>query len=543
MDGPWRRPWKSTVAEVNQELLTRYAKKHSYLQPPDPTDVERLKTELRRQTLLLTWRDKSAWLKRGKVLLNLQYPELAVGDLWKALQIAQGQSKETAVLLLGQGLFLANSFLECIEILNQATRENSEVKRLRRYAQDSLEKEQGETMANDDSSITSSTGVDPSGEVIIQHYPWIRSTWLARRSSVILEVNKRLSKESGSLCQVRRSDLNSSTPDCYGIFTTAAAAKGRGIFADEAVLNATSGPSRRCGCCAGELTWNYFKAGCCESPAEFCSWSCVQKAKNTYHKAMCSKSIDDSNAKSELLSGTSDDEASDRLWMRLLAVIKQSMDTDLDMLEHPLDVPIVNQFTSRADSVVRFSLKRDIAEPNQALQRLGVNVFNDLSFDTWVLRTVAGRLETNNRHVSLDTPYLNGSEETYMLAINPLFSFLNHSCEPNVEVIIDDEHQNSTVLLRAKRKLRKDEELFISYLDEDQLRTGYEERAEALKALTGGACNCSKCRRERDLLYHGTDDEYEPGEADSSSESDSSNEFGGYEEIEEAEESSGDERV
>ncbi len=525
MDTQWYRPWKSTVADFNNVLLTKYAKKYTYLQSPSTKKVQLLRTELECQTLLLEWRDQTAWVKRGKVFLGLRFPELAVGDLYKALQLADSRNKEPVMLLLAQALFMANSFLECVELLDQAVGGNKELKRLKRYARTAFDQEQQEARAEyrftDGERGTEQRVLeyDLSGEVVVQPYPWIRTSWLSRRGDVLTAVSQELEARSCGQCEVRRSAISGLTHDCYGIFAKTNIPRDKHIFSDVTVLSATSGLCRRCGCCAGELAWSQTKLMCCDSSALFCSWSCAQTARSTYHKPLCKQGTDDSNAGSTTPDGANDHEASDRLWLRILAAIKRSLDAEPSLFKHPLDVATVNQFTSNPGSVVRFSLKRDIIVPNQALQKLGVDAFSDLRFDTWVLRTIAGRWATNVRECTLPSEYENGPVTTCMLAINTLYSFLNHSCEPNVEVILDDKEQNSTVVLQAKKSLRKGEELYISYLDEDQLGAGHEERAELLKFWTGGICNCSKCRKQREMLYHGTDDEFQPGKSDDSDES------------------------
>ena len=515
MDGQWHRPWEPTIADYNKELLTRYAKPYCYLQRPSSKETQQLKAELQRLTLLLQWGDQSAWLKRGRALLNLQYPELAAGDLYYALQVSEGRNRDATLLLLAQALFLVNSFLECIQILERASSDSSELRRLKTYAQKSFDKE------NEEHSGPRTVDQDMSGEVVTRAYPWIKPTWLLRQSKVLEAVNERLCSTSASQCEVRRSAISDTTQDCFGIFATAAIPKGTHLFTDTTALCATSGLSKRCGCCGGKLAWSAHQLLCCNDPESFCSGVCLDRAYATYHKALYGQIINDSFATTDSVAAVPDHEANDRLWLRILTSIKQALDEHGPSYEHPLEIPAVNQLSVRHDTVVRFSLRRDIVEPRRALRKLGISNL-DLRFDTWVLRTIAGRVENNVRHCIIDTEHTVLEREECLLAINRTYAFFNHSCQPNVEVNIDIEGQNSAVHFKAKRSLHKGEELYISYLFEDELEAGHEERAELLKPWTGGVCNCIRCWEERAVPNEDedNDDDYQPddcGQSESSS--------------------------
>lgn len=87
---------------------------------------------------------------------------------------------------------------------------------------------------------------------------------------------------------------------------------------------------------------------------------------------------------------------------------------------------------------------------------------------------------------------------------------INHSCDPNVEVVYSPAPVPShwpnllplthaqfptplTVEVRALRELKKDEEIFFSYIDTS---LSLEERTNSLKDY-GFTCTCSKCQNER----------------------------------------------
>jgi SET domain len=522
MDWDWYREWESTVAPVNYILLARYVRKSSYLRIPTEKDLRVLKSELQQHTMLLQFGNKSSWLVRGRVLLNLRFPELAAGDLYKALQVVEGEEKNTATILLAQACFLANSFLETLQVIDEAPsaiRSNDELRRLRRYAQEAFGIEQEEESGIENGGEYCGIGnshksveKDCSGEVVTRAYPWIKPAWLSRRSNVVMAVNDSLNESSLGQCEVRKSGINNSNEDCYGVFAKKAIGTQQWLLTDETSLCAAGGSTMRCDCCVGELPWFHVKLGCCGTVARFCSYSCKSTAESTYHKPVCGKEVEYSTPGGPKSVNTAGDAGSDRLWVRVLSSIKQSLDDERESYRHPLDIPFVNQLTTMYGSTVRFSLKCDIVDPLNALQMLGVNIFTDLRFDTWVLRTIAARLETNMREdiIDLRSGYHGETVETQLLAVNTMYAYYNHSCEPNVEILGDAERQSSTLRLRAKRALRKGEELYITYLDEQQLKLNYEERAWLLAPWTGGVCNCTRCVRERATVDPESDGDFEP---------------------------------
>ena len=72
-----------------------------------------------------------------------------------------------------------------------------------------------------------------------------------------------------------------------------------------------------------------------------------------------------------------------------------------------------------------------------------------------------------------------------------LISHSEHSCIPNAIVRF---RENATAYLVALRPIRKGEEIFHSYIENED---PYEDRAEELLDPYGFICDCPKCIEER----------------------------------------------
>ncbi|CAH2053070.1 unnamed protein product [Thlaspi arvense] len=74
-------------------------------------------------------------------------------------------------------------------------------------------------------------------------------------------------------------------------------------------------------------------------------------------------------------------------------------------------------------------------------------------------------------------------------AFFPLQSCMNHSCCPNAKAFKREEDRDGQAVIIALRRISKNEEVTISYIDEE---LPYKER-QALLADYGFSCNCPKC--------------------------------------------------
>lgn len=116
------------------------------------------------------------------------------------------------------------------------------------------------------------------------------------------------------------------------------------------------------------------------------------------------------------------------------------------------------------------------------LMALGTSQFS-FTQDTFSKDFVAelyGRVLTNA--LTLITPTL----DPLGIMVDPLLCHINHSCDPNVFIMMD----GPKVSIRTLRSVKADEEIFVSYID---TTNPYSRRQSELKSRWFFDCRCSKC--------------------------------------------------
>jgi hypothetical protein len=186
--------------------------------------------------------------------------------------------------------------------------------------------------------------------------------------------------------------------------------------------------------------------------------------------------------------------------------------SDLDHLRRPwnplLDSVVRLLRTDYSDKVqpAVFSYERHIKSIYATLKKRGIK-FCELRFDWWHLFTVLWRLEANALTFTPDFDGATEKEQRY-IGIASAFTFLNHSCAPNVSrstSIVNTttnfaERSTSTTVprlsLTANRNIRPDEELFISFLTPAQLELPVRKRRDLLREWIPDGCMCARCASE-----------------------------------------------
>lgn len=335
-------------------------------------------------------------------------------------------------------------------------------------------------------------------------YPFTPERYVNRQMNLI-ESTKSLFSEASSCCMLGFSPvaLSLDTPEenssrSLGVFANRnihfaeRLVEDTTIFAASTVsaaapstLKSIPNSSRICDNCYGSIPtlWRqHVLSECCKTP--YCSARCRDMALASYHKVQCGQNFDwvydESRGKQEpfVLNGP--------MWLRILAACVQSNC-------HPLDHPLIARLTPLHDKLCRtWTLSNNIMTPVRILQQLGISPVEDLRFDTWVLQTIWTRVINNQEEHTAP----NGRP---VRAINPFYSFFNHSCEPNTGWSPTDSPtctNGSTKDIFAKRPIRKGEELCISYREFSR----HESKADRQKVIqswigSNKECGCTKCQR------------------------------------------------
>jgi SET domain len=152
-------------------------------------------------------------------------------------------------------------------------------------------------------------------------------------------------------------------------------------------------------------------------------------------------------------------------------------------------VPVIKNLTANYSPgyPVEFSYTRDIETPIFLLFCMGIDVFKEPEFDTWVIMTIFHRLRINMWED-------NDANGVHWQGLSSLYSLFNHHCEPNVEW--EKSRTDSSIVMTTKRQIMEGEELCISYLNDENLKLSHTERQEKL-ATWFRECGCGKCRRSR----------------------------------------------
>ncbi|KAK5170484.1 uncharacterized protein LTR77_005072 [Saxophila tyrrhenica] len=437
------------------------------LNPLDPAELATLFDGLRIQTRHIAAHpyDPNTWLQRGITLMKLRYPELAVGDGYKA-----GLLAGEALKGLGDGKWGLGARMGFWMLLedDEAEEDGWEREMLRRYL-DGLQRKAREL-------VEQNLELWPAfeeGRFRRRKYPWMPPEFASRGDEVLRVINdefkdnggRALRNGTGQICSVRRHafgvDPNGEKPthDVLGVFATREIAPDSTILIDQSRIWGCNGPGA-----AGSLENLNGGMGCGEPihpnlPSEDTSLDLRWIRAATGKNARCSL-----------------------VFMRALLCAIQDGGVDRNSLSHPLIARLTPCYP--AERIHRFSLANDIALPHTFLRTQGgVDIFANPFFDTWVFSTISSRILSN----SCGDPLAE--------CLSPLFSLFNHSCEPNVRWELHKDHR--TVVVRSVGRMRAGEQLFVEY-DAFLSGEGVGRRREGLWRWLEGPCGCGRCLREEE---------------------------------------------
>ena len=462
------------------------------------------------------------WYNRGTHLSKLGYPELAAGDAYKADLLAKARlnsiNKEIAVnesirlhelrrrslTLLGQSLVAMWEHVGLREVCKEGlalSPLDGELQELSKRAEEILElkKERAESIQITNREFKK--GFITHGKMFPQQYPFMSAKHMSRDKNGIDTLKKTLENISSKCSLASRSFPNTfqSQSEGFGIYATTDMGPNTRLFDDETVLGVTDTDTSNssiskgqeiCENCCGSLpriSSSRVKSTCCSSV--YCSKHCRETAARFYHSAKCGrdfkwlfKSLDGISGRDAAMKGP--------MWLRVLAICIQS---DCHPLDHPLIARLIPPLP--APWFMPWTLRDHIVNPNLILEQLGVDIFEDLRFDTWVLHHVDFRLLGNQRNSR-------ASGRRPLSAVNSLLPFFNHSCEPNASWYVArtsegaTAHDSTTITFMTTKPIKKGEEIFI----DQKAVSGIPEKAKRQEHLADiiprGKCACTRCQRE-----------------------------------------------
>ena len=554
MDGLWTLPYRPS-AHYNGDPALLYEYENLPIGAPKPMgkvgfrimhiyitdpvqEVERLICKLRNETRELRRGpyNPGTWSRRAKTLLSLRYPELAAGDAWKSFQLldeielrqgsALAEKVESSIMKITRvrsdlaiirklrlrlisrfcrALFLANCLDECIKLLDRAVQHGYLFKHINNFSRLVHQAHRAETdyhvsqsvrAENDDLDIMEER---TSGDVKVVLYPWLPAKYKQRSPATVNALHEQISTASSRKCGVAHSSIRDEIPlpgepatdqDVLGIFSRKYLSDARHLFDDSTIFHGTNNLNSTClGCGAGLSGDPVFEFCMCSRSQgcslPYCSNLCRSKTGASFYDNVGSHKITAVLRDYVSQPASPDRLAYDNLFSKILVSLSRKPG------KHPLSASPFSQLKvqTAASRTMLFNFSNDIVKPMKALRRLGIDIFANHNFDTWVLTTLHARISNNIRH------YEDSDSGIYTIGLNTSYALFNHSCDPDVE-IRRNASCPSTIHIQTRRPVQKFQELYISYLDVEDLDLPYKERWEKLKDWTGESCQCKRCKEE-----------------------------------------------
>lgn len=431
-----------------------------------------------------------------------------------------GMSEGPAMFVLAQALFVARCFSECINVIQQCISSQYRSRwghspskhlnylKLKEYAERALRHEERYLLQDDtwtDYDEQERLEMMRKGEIKIVAYPWLPETLFRRSEGDVIRANNTLQALSQDSLIIKKSRLCDTLRSCgqiqhdqdaYGVFARTDIPAKTKLFLDKTILCATNGLYRCTTCCAdlnrgarrylGKL---YCDRNCFRSLRAACGLGTLYRYDQDRRETIPRPNGIQLPFPDHDLGAAGKEERF--LFQRALKVAHRSTQRYPD--RHPLQARLLSNLTARyhdgAGALKAFSYAEDVCDRLGFLQKLGVDIFEDELAEAWILETLSNRLQNNTREYRGD----NGDD---VVAVNTTYSFLNHSCLPNVKInCLEDE--SSAICVTTTRRIERGEELFVSYLTKEDLQESHDVREEKLRPWTGGMCLCAKCSRER----------------------------------------------
>ena len=496
----------------------------------------------------------TAYLNRASCYERLGYPDLAAGDAYRALLLTdeiedsgeyfdnvrealesdwsgdekgglsagsnQKYSPEEEILVKAQGA-AKNAFVMLARNLKACGDESNADQFLERGLR---------AFPDEKALLTPEADTFGNGYVRREVYPWNKHEPDRFESSNLSFLNTELARYAPK-CEIRAVELpllgtvgnpqavntrnlqDQSTVKQLGLFATQDISPTETVLLEPSILTANNRLlDPLCDACSAPLPAisSTDPLPTCDSCVDiyFCSDTCLNRAQETYHPAVCGIEDYDIVAKDP-----SPAAASNALYLLLVArTIAMAETQNL----HPLDLPQVKHLwgdfshsPAVTERMLPFNFETNIANPIYILLKMDIDPFAPGTldrYDTWVLNTLFAKFrgvasaKMNPRKLRPD-----------VAAVHPFWSLANHSCDPNVrwEWGAEDgdlkgrEKGAMGFIARGKGEMvtwgdkqdptggiRRGEEILNHYCD---VSMDVRERREWAVGALGGICQCERC--------------------------------------------------
>lgn len=311
-------------------------------------------------------------------------------------------------------------------------------------------------------------------------YPWIVPEEYTRSNNAIKRVKASFRSASAN-AEIDYAPQDDDSINAYGVFACEDIFKGTRLLSDRSVFSATNVYNGKfCAACCGPINNGAITIDCCDTI--FCCLGCHKDAMNNYHRILCGKDFTWMEDPSKKATGEYSHALVPSLMLKILA-------TAVQQNTKPLRVTCVNTLDAGLgkNAVSSFTFYENVVAPTKILQSLGVDIFTDVRFDTWVLQMLFLRLENNKQGSQT-------GKQTWC-GLNPLFTMFNHDCDPAATWYSSNETGGGTLEVSAVRDIKKGDQIFVSYVD---ISLSEETRRNAVQLYLGKICGCARCLRERE---------------------------------------------
>lgn len=490
--------------------------------------------------------DLLLYLERAIVHLNLDYPDLAAGDGYRALLLLDdvrddsaeyheqavdafsgsqsclredGGTEERArsaslkaCQILASSLLLVGCLKSAYGFCEHGLRVDPGNVELKETQARVLERGRARLKRND----VSGDDLPDWGHSRREVYPWNTHEPERYSEEAIGLLNSKL-QDMAPKCVVKATELplldttseaGDSTCVQFGLFAAEDIAPGEAVLKEYSLLTANNRfKDLLCDACGEELPQLGDAEGesvnCPECyDTVFCSQFCFDEAQEKYHPAVCEKDVD------SIGKDPKHREADERLHMllmaRVLAMAAQQEIHPLDVMEIKYiwgDFVPVSSPRSEADREVcppagwtlPFSFEYNVKMPIHFLEKMDIDIYDTLAdHDLWVINSIYAK--TRGTASARKNPR-DGRPE--VAAVHPFWCLANHDCDPNVTW---EWGGRMTLWAREKRVvgereggINKGEEILNHYCD---VGLPVWDRREWAEGSLGGWCMCRRCKEE-----------------------------------------------